>query len=142
MEQSPSPKPIELVFPVPKHPHLRCHVRLSILAKCATVYVTTSDLDMPSSQAPLGSFVYALPDRQENAISTALSTSVPNIDYATRLAKILARKFNQPVYVGCSINLAGVTVEEEMEGLREIVDKVVTAWAQTRQSRPVDGGQT
>ncbi|RMZ92109.1 hypothetical protein DV736_g672, partial [Chaetothyriales sp. CBS 134916] len=133
----PSSKPIELSFPVPKHPHLRCHASLSFLNKCAMIYLTTSDLDMPTPQAPLGSFVYAMPDRIDatNVISTALSSSVTNIDYATRLAKILARRFNEPVYVGCSMDLAGVTVEEEMDGLKEIVDSVVNARAQVR---PVD----
>lgn len=36
----------------------------------------------------------------------------------------MAKKLNQPVYVGCSMNLAGVTVEEEMEGLRDVVERV------------------
>ena len=89
------------------------------------LHLTTSTLGSTPSTAPLGSFVYAMPDRidKSNSISTALSTTA-NIEYATRLAKILARRLEGPVYVGCSIFVEGMSVEEEMEGLREVVGKV------------------
>ena len=67
---------------------------------------------------------------ERNVISTALSTSVSSIDYATRMAKILARRMKQPVYVGCSMNFAGSTVEEEMEGLTAAVDQIMQIWNQ------------
>jgi hypothetical protein len=51
------------------------------------------------------------------------------VDFATRLAKVLARKTAKPVYVGNSISFAsagmGGTVEEEMEGFRRCVEVVV-----------------
>ena len=65
---------------------------------------------------------------ERNVISTALSTSGSSIDYATRMAKILARKMRQPVYVGCSINCAGTTAEEEMEGFTVVVDQIMQKW--------------
>ncbi len=65
-----------------------------------------------------------------NVISTALSTSGSSIDYATRMAKILARKMKQPVYVGCSMNFAGTTAEEEMEGFTKVVDQIMQKWNQ------------
>jgi len=78
----------------------------------------------------MGSFVYAMPDttNERNVISTALSTSGSSIDYATRMAKVLARRMKQPVYVGCSMNFAGTTAEEEMEGLTVVVDQLVQRW--------------
>jgi Proteasome assembly chaperone 4 len=123
----PSTKPITLSLPVPKHPHLLFHAHLTILAHCTMVHLTTSTLgESGSTTASLGSFVYAMPDRlnPRDAISTALSTTPANIEYATRLAKILARKLNRPVYVGCSIYVEGMTVEEEMEGLKAVVGKI------------------
>lgn len=46
-----------------------------------------------------------------------------------RLARILARQLEKPVYVGSSISFAsagqGGTVEEEMEGVRKCVDVIV-----------------
>lgn len=62
-----------------------------------------------------------------NAISTALSTEGSSIDYATRLSKILARRLNQPVYVGCSMSFAGLTAEEEMEGISAVVGEILEA---------------
>ena len=51
------------------------------------------------------------------------------MDFATRLAKVLARKVGKPVYVGNSVSFAsagmGGTVEEEMEGFRRCVEVVV-----------------
>jgi len=60
-----------------------------------------------------------------NVISTALATSVSSIDYASRLAKILARRLQLPVYVGCSINFTGTTAEEELEGLTLAVEQIL-----------------
>lgn len=66
-----------------------------------------------------------------DVISTALSASGSSIDYATRVAKVLARKMKQPVYVGCSMNFAGVTADEEMEGLAAAVDQIMEKWTQS-----------
>jgi hypothetical protein len=43
------------------------------------------------------------------------------------VAKIVARRTKKPVYVGCSIdpNALGMSVEEEMEGLKKIVEVIV-----------------
>jgi hypothetical protein len=123
----PTIHPTTLAFPVPKHPHLQFHAHLTILAHCTTLHLTTTTIDSASTTAPLGSFVYAMPDRidSKNAISTALTTTPDTIEYATRLAKILARRLGIPVYVGCSVRVEGWTVEEEMEGLSVVVGKVV-----------------
>jgi len=95
------------------------------------VHLTTTNLDQSDGGSPsLGSFVYAMPDvlNDRNVISTPLTTSGSSIDYATRMAKILARRMKQPVYVGCSMNFAGTTAEEEMEGLTVAVDKIMQNW--------------
>ena len=52
------------------------------------------------------------------------------------MAKIVARRIRMPVYVGCSIdpNGLGLTVDEEMEGLKQSVDGIVEKHA-SHQSR-------
>lgn len=42
------------------------------------------------------------------------------------MAKIVTRRIGVPVYVGCSIdpNGLGLEVEEEMEGLKKVVDVI------------------
>lgn len=51
------------------------------------------------------------------------------MEFASRLAKLLARKTNRPVYVGNSISFEsaglGGTVEEEMEGFKRVVEVVM-----------------
>lgn len=76
------------------------------------------------------------------ALSTALYTSPASIDYATRTAKILARRMRRPVYVGCSIDTvaAGSTAEEEMEGLAKIVDEIMKKWDEKQRADGVVNG--
>jgi hypothetical protein len=50
------------------------------------------------------------------------------VDYANRVAKILARKTMLPVYVGCSMDFSGLTVEEEIEGLTKVIETVMSNW--------------
>jgi len=78
----------------------------------------------------MGSLIYAMPDRthSSNVISTAVYSSGSSVDYATRVAKILARRTAQPAYVGCSMNFSGLMVEEEMEGLTKIINTVMAKW--------------
>ena len=42
-----------------------------------------------------------------------------------------------PAYVGCSINSnqLGLTMEEEMEGLRKIIETIMERWEQARGNR-------
>ena len=83
-------------------------------------------LDTSPPTIPLGSFVYAMPDRLNSisALSTPLIEDQGSIEFGTRVAKILARKLERPVYVGCSVVLEGWNVEEEMEGVRGIVESL------------------
>ncbi|RMJ24973.1 hypothetical protein PHISP_04171 [Aspergillus sp. HF37] len=95
------------------------------------VFLATT-LPGDSGEKPLGSFVYAMPDRTSprTALSTTLCPSQSSEEYATRVAKILATRMDRPVYVGSSIKSEqlGLTVEEEMEGVRSIVDAVMGRW--------------
>lgn len=62
-------------------------------------------------------------------LATTLYPHEPTLEFATRIAKLLARKLQMPVYVTNSISFAnagmGGTVEEEMEAFRAIVQIVL-----------------
>lgn len=58
----PSVKPIELSFPMPKAPETRIHLHLTIRTTSLLLFLTTALNGNTSEAAPLGSFVYALPD--------------------------------------------------------------------------------
>jgi hypothetical protein len=51
------------------------------------------------------------------------------VEFTTRLARLLARKTDKPVYVGNSMSFAsagmGGTVEEEIEGFKKVVAVVI-----------------
>ena len=63
--------------------------------------------------------------RPLDVLSTALYSVSSNIDFATRVAKIVARKTGKPTYVGCSVSFAGATVEEEIEGVKIAIDAII-----------------
>ncbi|OKL63858.1 hypothetical protein UA08_01115 [Talaromyces atroroseus] len=129
----PSLKPVEISFPLPKTPHTNVHIHLTFMATSTMVFLSTTTLgDSGSTLKPMGSLIYAMPDRTnpQSTISTVLYTSPGSIDYATRTARILARRMKIPVYVGCNIDpvVTGSTVEEEMEGFSKIIDTIMKKW--------------
>ncbi|KAF2660009.1 hypothetical protein K491DRAFT_621733 [Lophiostoma macrostomum CBS 122681] len=125
-----STKPIEIAFPLPRAPQTNIHLQLTNNATSVLIFLTTTSGESSTTSAPLGSFVYAMPNRTSpsNTLSTPLYTHSGNLDFTTRLAKLLARKLARPVYVGNSISFAsagmGGTVEEEMEGFRRCVEVI------------------
>ncbi|GAB7360017.1 hypothetical protein MBLNU230_g7542t1 [Neophaeotheca triangularis] len=124
-------KPIERSITLASDPGTRIHLRLTILAATVTLFLTSAALDAGQAGSSMGSLVYAMPDRYNpnQPISTALYTVPSSLDFATRMAKLLARKTKKPCYVSSSINLSGSvqggTVEEEMEAFRTIVQVVM-----------------
>ncbi|CAI6336255.1 unnamed protein product [Periconia digitata] len=127
---SPPSEPIEVSFPLPRAPQTNIHLQLRNNGPNILLFLTTASPDAPTT-APLGSFVYAMPNKvsPSDAFSTALFPQSSTLDFTTRLAKLLARKLGKPVYVGNSMSFAnagmGGTVEEEMEGFRRVVEAVM-----------------
>ncbi|KAL0932962.1 uncharacterized protein CTRU02_211925 [Colletotrichum truncatum] len=121
----------QLSIPLPHSLDTRIHIHLNIKAKTVTLFLTSTTQDEPSSTAALGSFVYALPNRLEPAqpLSTAIYSVESTLEFTTRMAKLLAKRADMPVYVGCSMNLGGtamaLSVEEEMEAFRAVVEVVM-----------------
>lgn len=69
----PSYKPIELSFPVPRHIHLNLQVHITFLENCSMIHLTTSTIgEGASTHAPLGSFVYAMPDVRPPSLDSML----------------------------------------------------------------------
>lgn len=62
-------------------------------------------------------------------LSTTLYSSESSVEFTTRLAKLLARRTQLPVYVSNSMSFAdagmGGTIEEEMEAFKTIVQIVL-----------------
>ncbi|KAF1954683.1 hypothetical protein CC80DRAFT_475305 [Byssothecium circinans] len=125
-----SAKPVEVSFPLPRAPQTNIHLQLRNNGPNILLFLTTSTGES-STTVPLGSFVYAMPNRASpaNTLSTPLFTHSGTLDFTTRLAKVLAKRLNKPVYVGNSTSFSsaglGGTVEEEMEGFRRVVEVVV-----------------
>lgn len=58
-------------------------------------------------------------------LSTALYAFPSSIDFATRIAQIVARRTGNPTYVGSSVAFKDHTVEEELAGVRSAVDHII-----------------
>ncbi|KAI0397328.1 hypothetical protein F5Y17DRAFT_392910 [Xylariaceae sp. FL0594] len=119
--------PIQVSFPLPRGMNTKIHMRMTIQAKAILLFLTTVASEDGNKPASMGAFVYALPDRYNpnQPICTTLYTGEQNIEFTTRLAKVLAKKTSMPVYVGNSISLAnaglGGTMEEELEAFKQVV---------------------
>ncbi|RWA12513.1 hypothetical protein EKO27_g2620 [Xylaria grammica] len=126
METPPS-EPIQVSFPLPRGMDTKVHMRLAIQSKAILLFITTVAAEDSDKPAPMGSFVYALPDKYNptQPLSTTIYSTEATLEFTIRLAKILAKKVNMPVYVGNSISFAstglGGTMEEEMEAFKQVV---------------------
>lgn len=63
-----------------------------------------------------------------DSMCTPLYSTPSTVDMATRTARILARRMQMPVYVGCSVEFSGSSAEEEAEGLAKIVQVIMGKW--------------
>ncbi|RKU44945.1 hypothetical protein DL546_005774 [Coniochaeta pulveracea] len=123
--------PIHVSVPLPRSIDSRIYLHLTARAKHMMLFITTASLEDASTPTPLGSFVYALPDRfnPDQPLSTPLYREEPTLEFTSRLAKLVAKKTGLPAYVGNSVSLAsmgmGGTVEEEMEAFKTVVETLV-----------------
>ncbi|KAL9006310.1 MAG: hypothetical protein Q9188_000909 [Gyalolechia gomerana] len=136
-EPAPSPTlhPKPLAIPLPFSPNTTLHIQITRLETSSLIFLTSTDPSTSSSLSALGSFVYAVPNQiliakfqrlqPSDPLCTALYSLPSSIDFATRVAKILARKTGKPTYVGCSVVLGNPPVEEEVAGMRAAVEEVM-----------------
>jgi hypothetical protein len=149
---------IEFSIPFPHSLDTRIHLRLATQAKAIVLSLTTASQDEIGAATSLGSFVYALPDvsgksssccvwdewpcgggrmltlaqrtQNQQPLATTLFSYEATVEFTTRLAKLLARKTQLPIYVSNSMSFAnagmGGTVEEEMEAFKSIVQATLS----------------
>ena len=55
-------KLIELAIDLPQTPGMRVHLHLTLLARSILLFLASSSIESSPTAAPLGSFVYAMPD--------------------------------------------------------------------------------
>ncbi|KAG6019956.1 hypothetical protein E4U40_006536 [Claviceps sp. LM458 group G5] len=120
-----------LSLPLPHSLDTRIYLRLSTQAKALVLCLTTASPDEGSRLKPMGSFVYALPNRfnGKEPLTTTLFSSESSLDFTKRLAKLVAIRAQLPVYVMNSVSFAntamGGTVEEEMEAFKRVVEVIL-----------------
>ncbi|TQV99185.1 hypothetical protein V2A60_004675 [Cordyceps javanica] len=123
-------KTAEVSIPLPKSLDTRIYIRVATLDKVVMVSLTTASQEEVGTTTPMGSMVYALPDRfnPQQPLATTIFTTEATLEFTTRTARILARRANRPVYVTNSISFVnagmGGTVEEEMEALKNVIEVV------------------
>lgn len=126
-------RPLELAVTLPSNPHTRIHLHVTLLPTTLILLLTTSTPESPPNSAVLGSYVFAMPDRYNPSqpISTPLYTVTGSLEFAERMAKLLAKKTGKGCYVSWSGDLSGGvqggSMEEEMEAFRAVVKTVVEA---------------
>ncbi|KAL8770984.1 MAG: hypothetical protein Q9209_003403 [Squamulea sp. 1 TL-2023] len=128
-ETSPSPTlhPKQVAIPLPLTPHTTLHLQITALETSNLIFLTSTDPSSSGSLSALGSFVYAMPNRLQpsDPLCTVLYSQTGSIEFANRVAKILARRTGKPNYVGCSVVFGNPSVEEEMAGVRAVVEEVL-----------------
>ncbi|KAK3325390.1 hypothetical protein B0H66DRAFT_599555 [Apodospora peruviana] len=124
--------PVQLSIPLPRSLDTRIYMHLTVKAKAVVLFLATASAQEMGAPTPMGSFVYALPDRYNPSqpLSTPLYTVEPTLELTTRLAKLLAKKTRLPTYVGNSMSFTnagiGGTVEEEMEAFKQVAALVLS----------------
>ncbi|KAL9605566.1 MAG: hypothetical protein Q9179_001224 [Wetmoreana sp. 5 TL-2023] len=125
----PTLHPKQLAIPFPSIPHTTLHLQITRLETSNMIFMTSTDPSSRGSLSALGSFVYAMPNRlnPSDSLCTALYSLPGTIDFATRVAKTLARRTGKPTSVGCSVVLNNPTVEEEAAGVRAAIEETMKA---------------
>ncbi|QPG94089.1 hypothetical protein C2857_004587 [Epichloe festucae Fl1] len=127
----PETRVVSFSLPLPRSLDTRIYLRLSTQAKALVLSLTTAAQGEVGSPKPMGSFVYALPNRfdDKQPLATTLFPSESSLEFTTRLAKLLVRRVQLPVYVTNSASFAnagmGGTVEEEMGAFKNIAEVIL-----------------
>lgn len=73
-------------------------------------------------------------------LSTPLYALPSTVDFATRTAKIIAKRTSKPTYVGCSVALPqGTSVEEEIEAAKVAVEGILALLKKAEGEATVNG---
>ncbi|KAF2665605.1 hypothetical protein BT63DRAFT_482531 [Microthyrium microscopicum] len=120
----------QLAFPLSELSQTKVHIHLTQHSHATVLFLTTTG--EAGSTASLGSLVYAIPIRNDSSalpVSTALFSQLETIDFATRLAKVLAKRSGLPTYVGNSVSFASMSrggdFQDETTAFGQIVQVVL-----------------
>ena len=78
-----------------------------------------SNADAPAQRLPS--------NRGEPPLATPLVRQPGTQDFATRVGRAVAKRTGKPAHVGCSMVLAGSSVEEEAAALKAAVEAIMGA---------------
>ena len=139
---STSSEPTHLNVPLSLSPHTTLQILIHTHLATPLIFLTTTT-PASSSTSALGSFVYALPNRlrPSEPLCTTLYAHPGSVDFATRVAKIVAKRLGRPTYVGWSGELGaaggniGGQFGEEMEGFRKAVEGIMGALGKAGEER-------
>ncbi|CAK7220737.1 hypothetical protein SBRCBS47491_004288 [Sporothrix bragantina] len=126
--------------PLPRALDTQIHVRLTTRDKCLMLFVTTTGTDEGETLAAMGSFVYAVPDRfkPSEPLCTNIYVEENSIEFAARLARLVVKRTQQPVYVSSSLSLdrmgLGGTVEEVLEAFQAVTGPLLPLLPRTLQN--------
>lgn len=119
-----------VAIPLRLSAHTSLQVLVQPLAHTCMVFLTTTT-PASATTAALGSFVYSVPNRLRPAepLCTTLYTQPGTVDFATRVAKTVAKRTGKPSYVGWSgeLEAGGVHFEEQMEVFKNAVEAILDA---------------
>ncbi|CAK7274973.1 hypothetical protein SEPCBS119000_006447 [Sporothrix epigloea] len=122
-------KTVTFSTPLPRALDTQIHVRLTTRDKSLMLFVTTAGTSEGDRLVAMGSFVYAVPNhRQRFQPSEPLCTNIyvdeKSLEFAVRLAQLIVKRTQLPVYVSSSLSLdrmgLGGTVEEILEAFQAV----------------------
>lgn len=79
----------------------QCHLTVGKDEKAVVTLFLASDQSF-STEPAMGTLVYGIPRRDQMAITSRLFTDERTLDTAEQIARLLAKKLERPVLIGCS----------------------------------------
>ncbi|CAK7274576.1 hypothetical protein SEPCBS57363_006235 [Sporothrix epigloea] len=126
MTTSLASKTVTFSTPLPRALDTQIHVRLTARDKSLMLFITTAGTDDGELLVPMGSFVYAVPNRFNSSepLCTNIYIEENSLELAVRLAQLVVKRTRLPVYVFSSLSLdrmgLGGTVEEVLEAFQAV----------------------
>jgi hypothetical protein len=140
-------KPREFSFPLPNAPQTKVFLSVTAYDHAVVVFLSAA-ADGATPPSNMGSFIYALPNASPPPIShltnplqqrdpAAMPLSAPlfeeleTMDFATRLAKAVAKRAERPAYVTSAISLTNVggkhDAADDVAAFRTVIDAIMAA---------------
>lgn len=86
---TPTTRPKHLSIPLPLSPHTKLHIQITHRGSSILAFLTTTDPSNTASLAPLGSFVYAMPNVCDFVALVRFTIASPSSLFSSFLSNIL-----------------------------------------------------